>query len=65
MPARSKAQLRKIAELEKQGKVKPGTTKEWAEATPNLKALPERITPKAPRSIQEIKEIAVKKFGRK
>ncbi len=65
MPAKSKSQLRKLAELEAQGKVKPGTAKEWADATPNLSKLPERVTPKKrPKSIAEIKEIRVKKYGK-
>lgn len=44
MPFKSEAQRRKIAELEEQGKVKPGTFKEWNNATPRGK-LPERIGP--------------------
>lgn len=66
MPARSKSQLAKIAQLEAEGKVKPGTAKEWADATPDLESLPDRITvkKKGPRSIREIKEIRVKKYGK-
>ena len=45
MPFKSRAQAAKIAELEKEGKVKRGTTKKWAAETPKGK-LPERITPK-------------------
>ena len=42
MPLKSKAQMRKLAMLEKQGKVPKGTLHEWAEETPNMKSLPER-----------------------
>ncbi len=62
MPFKSKAQERKIAELEAQGKVKPGTTQEWASKTKGK--LPERVTPKQPKSIKEIEQIRVKKFGK-
>jgi hypothetical protein len=42
MPIKSKAQMRKLAVLEKQGKVPEGTLHRWAEETPNMKSLPER-----------------------
>lgn len=63
-PFKSEAQRRKIAQLEKEGKVKPGTTKEWASKTHGQ--LPERVTPKPkkPGSIKEIEEIRVKRFGK-
>ena len=50
MPFKSEAQKGKIAELEKEGKVKPGTFKQWAKDTPKGK-LPARIGPqtKAPK----------------
>ena len=40
MPFKSKSQMGKMAVLEKQGKVKKGTVKEWAAETPDLKKLP-------------------------
>jgi hypothetical protein len=43
MPFRSKKQIAKFAELEKQGKLKPGTTAKWLKETPNPKALPKRV----------------------
>jgi hypothetical protein len=46
MPAKSRAQLGKMFELEKEGKVKPGTAKEWADATPNIKKLPQHVKKK-------------------
>lgn len=42
-PAKSKAQLKKMFVLEKEGKVKKGTAKEWADSTPNIKKLPEHV----------------------
>lgn len=42
-PAKSKAQLAKMFILEKEGKVKKGTAKEFADATPNIKKLPEHV----------------------
>ncbi|MFZ2653581.1 MAG: hypothetical protein WAX69_01575, partial [Victivallales bacterium] len=41
MPFKSKAQLRKFAVLVEQGKMKPKVFKEWLEATPSVKKLPE------------------------
>lgn len=35
--------MQKFVELEKQGKLKPGTTKTWAEETPNIHKLPEKV----------------------
>lgn len=43
MPAKSKAQLGKLFILEKQGKLKKGTAKHWAEETPNIKSLPKHV----------------------
>ncbi len=62
MPFKSKAQERKIAQLEAQGKVKPGTTKQWASETKG--PLPEKVPGKQPKTIQEIKDIRVKKYGK-
>lgn len=45
MPFKSKAQVGKIAILEKEGKVKKGTVKEWASETPNMKKLPKHKKP--------------------
>jgi hypothetical protein len=47
MPGKSKAQLKEMFVLEKAGKVKPGTAKEWVNATPNHgKNLPEHVKKK-------------------
>lgn len=43
-PFKSKAQMRKMFELEKQGKVKSGTAMEWAKNT-SMKKLPEKVAP--------------------
>ncbi len=50
MPFKSEAQRRKMAELEKEGKVKKGTFDTWNSETPRGK-LPERVRPqqKTPR----------------
>ena len=45
-PLKSKAQLGKLAILEKEGKVKKGTVKEFAKETPNIKKLPEHVKKK-------------------
>lgn len=65
-PFKSEAQRRKILQLEKEGKLKKGTAAAWEEETKG--ALPERVKgspKKGPRTIQEIREIAVKRFGKK
>jgi hypothetical protein len=46
MPAKSRAQLKKLFVLEKDGKVKKGTAKELADATRNIKKLPEHVAKK-------------------
>ena len=46
MPFKSKAQMRKFAELVKQGKMKPETFANWNKETPSVAKLPERIRPK-------------------
>lgn len=63
MPFKSKAQARKIAQLEKEGKVKKGTTEAWAAET--TAKLPERVTRKSGvSSIKQIEQIRVKKYGK-
>lgn len=42
MPFQSQKQIAKIAELERQGKIKKGTSEKWAKETPNIKKLPVR-----------------------
>ncbi len=42
----SQSQERKFAELVKAGKMSASTYREWLAATPHLKKLPDRITPK-------------------
>lgn len=44
MPDRSKAQMRKMFVLEREGKVKPGTAVEWARETPKVSELPEYVS---------------------
>jgi hypothetical protein len=46
MPFHSKAQIGKIAVLEKQGKVPKGTFKEFAKKTPKMKKLPKKVKKK-------------------
>jgi len=46
MPFRSKAQMRKFAAMEKEGKLPKGTFKKWLKHTPNPKGLPERVRKK-------------------
>lgn len=43
MPAKSKAQLRKLFAMEKRGELKKGTAREFADSTPNIKKLPEHV----------------------
>jgi hypothetical protein len=50
MPFKSKAQLRKIAELVKQGKMTEGQFQEWSKATPDTSKLPERLGPPKPKN---------------
>ena len=38
--------MRKLAVLEKQGKIKVGTLREWVSKTPNIRSLPERVKKK-------------------
>ena len=45
MPFRSKAQMRKMAMLMKQGKITKEKFDEWAHST-NMKSLPEHVKPK-------------------
>lgn len=47
MPAKSKAQLKKLFVLEKEGKLKPGTAEQWACETPNIKKLPQHVKRKS------------------
>lgn len=61
-PFKSEAQRRKFLELEKKGKLKPGTTEKWNEETPAN--IPNRVGNKGPKTIQEIKDIRVKKYGK-
>jgi hypothetical protein len=43
MPFRSKAQMRKFAAMEKEGKLPKGTFKRWLKHTRNIRNLPERV----------------------
>lgn len=42
MPFKSRAQMRKMALLEKQGKLPKGTVHQWARETPSIKKLPKK-----------------------
>lgn len=42
MPFKSKSQMRKFFQLEKEGKLPTGTAKAWADETPNIKKLPNK-----------------------
>lgn len=48
MPFKSKAQMRKFFQLEKEGKLPKGTAQRWLDETPNVKKLPNRVKPKKP-----------------
>lgn len=63
MPFKSKAQVAKMAELEKEGKVKKGTVKEWMKETHNPKKLPERIGPEKPKSTDALRKNYKERFG--
>lgn len=43
MPFKSKAQMRKFFSMQEQGKLPPGTAEEWANATPDIKDLPQHV----------------------
>lgn len=43
MPFKSRAQVGKMAILQKEGKLKKGTFQEFADATPSIKKLPEHV----------------------
>lgn len=45
-PFKSKAQLGKIAVLEKQGKLPKGTVKKWSKETKDIKHLPKKVKKK-------------------
>lgn len=44
MPFRSKAQFRKFFAMAGRGEIPMAKAKEWAHETPNIKALPERVS---------------------
>ena len=46
MPIKSKAQLRKLFQLEKEGKISEDKLQEFIASTRNLKTLPERVKSK-------------------
>lgn len=43
MPAKSKAQIKKLFAMEKRGELKKGVAEEFARKTPNIKKLPEHV----------------------
>jgi len=46
MPFKSKAQQKKFFAMEERGEIPKGTAKRWAEETPNIKKLPEKVKKK-------------------
>lgn len=66
MAFKSQAQRAKFLELVAQGKMKQSTFDEFEKSTPKGAPLPERLTPKKPpiTSIQDLRDVAKKKFGR-
>lgn len=65
MPFKSKAQQKKMFALEKEGKIKKGTAEKWAKETPNIKALPQKVSKAGIKSIADVKKYAEKKYGKK
>ena len=65
MPFKSKAQVAKFGEMVKQGKMTQEEFDKWKKETPNMHKLPERITPKKPKSVQDLKKIKEMKYGKK
>lgn len=64
MPFLSKAQMKKFAEMVKQGTMKQSTFDQWNRETDHKK-LPERISDHKPvKSIREMRDIALKKGKR-
>ena len=55
MPLESKAQMRRMQEMVKQGKMKQDVLDKWIAETPNIESLPERKI--APTGIDRIKAI--------
>jgi len=43
MPFKSKAQMKWMFAAQKRGEVPKGTAEEWAQHTPNIKKLPEKV----------------------
>lgn len=60
MPYKSKAQQAKFHSMLKEGKISKKTVDEFDKASKGKK-LPERITPKKPRSTDDLRAIAKKK----
>jgi hypothetical protein len=46
IPLKSKAQLRKFGHMESTGEISQAEFQHWLKATPNIKALPERVRKK-------------------
>ncbi len=67
MPFKSKAQQKKMFALEAEGKIKKGTAERWAKETPNIKALPQKVSKSksGPRSTADLRATYEKKFGKK
>ena len=60
MPFRSEAQRKKLIQLEKEGKLKPGTVAKWQSETKGK--LPERVQPKKIKSIEDLRSVAKTKI---
>jgi hypothetical protein len=63
VPFKSKAQQRFFFSAESKGKLPKGTAKEWAHATPSIKALPEKVEKNSKEIEAEAREDAQKLFG--
>lgn len=60
MPYKSKAQQAKFHELAKEGKISSKTVKEFDSASKGMK-LPERVTPKKMKTLDDVRAVAKKK----
>ncbi len=46
MPFKSQAQMKKFFAMEARGEIPKGTSRKWADETPNMKALPKKVSKK-------------------
>lgn len=57
MPFKSKAQMKKFGEMVSEGKMSKEEFDKWAKDTPNIKHLPERLSPEKPTGLQRLKKV--------